>query len=65
MGFGPIGENPLCRIRRCLVWVKRRKTQNEQMFSALTPRADILVGVRFMEALEDRFPIPYRPLRES
>jgi hypothetical protein len=32
---------------RLLVWVKPRKTQHEQIFSAVPPIADILGGLRF------------------
>jgi hypothetical protein len=32
---------------RLLVWVKPRKTQHEQTFSAVPPIADILGGLRF------------------
>jgi hypothetical protein len=52
---------------RLLVWVKPRKTQHEQIFSAVPPIADILGGLRFgfVNLQQARLLFHNRSLRES
>jgi hypothetical protein len=50
-----------------LVWVKPRKAQHEQIFSAVPPTADILGGLRFgfVNLQQGRLLFHNRSLRES